>query len=275
MADKAVFNPNTFLIDRIRRGTMFSDTTGEVLWSITQINDATLSMTSETSDVTDAIGNIITQFDRSKNAEFSGSNALWDFGLSAAQFGSEKQVADSEHKIISPIYEQLKADSSHKITLSHTPVTEEGKKESPIQYAYILNNDSTLGTRFHSDATSATIANHTFKIETDTKQLVFPNEIAEGTNIAVFYNYEAENAIMLQNNASEFPKAGKFMLEVIGKDTCDKTATYVAYIVFPNAKLKTDMDLSFASDGGHPFSMQMMQDYCDLEKRLFNIYVAQ
>ena len=80
-------------------------------------------------------------------------------------------------------------------------------------------------------------------------------------NIAVFYDYDAEDAIMLQNNASEFPKAGKFMLEVIGKDTCDKTATYVAYIVFPNAKLKTDMDLSFTTDGGHPFSMQMMQDY--------------
>ena len=80
---------------------------------------------------------------------------------------------------------------------------------------------------------------------------------------------------MLQNNASDFPKAGKFVLEVIGKDTCDKTATYVAYIVFPNAKLKTDMDLNFTSDGGHPFSMQMMQDYCDLEKRLYNIYIAQ
>lgn len=268
MADKAVFNPNTFLIDRIRRGTMFSDTTGEVLWSITQINDATLSMTSETSDVTDAIGNIITQFDRSKNAEFSGSNALWDFGLSAAQFGSEKKVATKESKITVPIYEQLKADGQHKIKLSH-------KAKTQLKYVYALNNDSTLGVRYHLDASNHTGDQFTESDDNGKTEITMPDEVAEGTNIAVFYEYESENAIMLQNNASEFPKAGKFMLEVIGKDTCDKTATYVAYIVFPNAKLKTDMDLSFASDGGHPFSMQMMQDYCDLEKRLFNIYVAQ
>ena len=94
-----MFDLNNFLIDRVRRGTMFSDTTGEALWSITQIKDASLNMTSETADVTDAIGNVITQFDRSKNAEFSGTNALWDLGLSAAQFGSEKKIASATEKI--------------------------------------------------------------------------------------------------------------------------------------------------------------------------------
>ena len=86
---------------------MFSDTTGEALWSITQIKDASLNMSSETSNAVDAIGNIITQFDRSKNAEFSATNALWDLGLSAAQFGHDKQVANETQKIRVPMYEQL------------------------------------------------------------------------------------------------------------------------------------------------------------------------
>ena len=70
------FDLNNFVIDRVRRGTMFSPETGEVLWSITQIKDASLSMTSESADVTDAIGSVIMKFDRSKSAEFSASNAL-------------------------------------------------------------------------------------------------------------------------------------------------------------------------------------------------------
>ena len=53
------FDLNNFVIDRVRRGTMFSPETGEVLWSITQIKDASLSMTSESADVTDAIGSVI------------------------------------------------------------------------------------------------------------------------------------------------------------------------------------------------------------------------
>ena len=259
------FDLNNFLIDRVRRGTMFSDTTGEAMWSITQIKDASLNMTSETADVTDAIGNVITQFDRSKNAEFSGTNALWDLGLSAAQFGSEKQVASSTSKIVTPIYEQLVV-ADGKITLSQVPV---GVTGAEVKYIYGLNGDSTLGTKYElGESATAT----TFTLDASSKTITVPTGVTG--NIAVFYDYEAEEAIMLKNNAVDFPKAGKFILEVIGKDTCDKTATYVAYIVFPNAKLKTDVDLSFTSDGGHPFSMQMMQDYCDLEKRLFNIYIA-
>lgn len=259
------FDLNNFLIDRVRRGTMFSDATGEALWSITQIKDASLNMTSETADVTDAIGSIITQFNRSKNAEFSASNAVWDLGLSAAQFGHEKQIAGTGTKIRVPMYEQL-AVSGGKIVLSHIPA---GTAESEIKYIYALNNDSTLGTKYTlGSAVSAT----EFTLNAATKTITVPTGVTG--NIAVFYDYDAEDAVMLENNASEFPTTGKFVLEVIGKDICDKTATYVAYIVFPNAKLKTDMDMSFTTDGGHPFSMQMMQDYCDLEKRLFTIYVA-
>ena len=260
-----MFDLNNFLIDRVRRGTMFSDTTGEALWSITQIKDASLNMTSETSDVTDAIGNVITQFDRSKNAEFSGTNALWDLSLSAAQFGSNKQVSTAAKTIRTPAYEQL-AVCDGKIVLSHVPA---GTPNAEIKYIYALNSDSTLGTKY---VLGASVSDTEFTLDAADRIIIVPTSITG--NIAVFYEYDAEEAVMLQNNASEFPTAGKFMLEVIGKDTCDKTATYVAYIVFPNAKLKTDMDLSFSTDGGHPFSMQMMQDYCDLEKRLFNIYIA-
>jgi len=259
------FDLNNFLIDRIRRGTMFSDTTGEALWSITQMKDASLNMSSETADVTDAIGNVITQFDRSKNAELSGTNALWDLGLSAAQFGSQKRLATSESKITVPAYEQL-AISGGKVVLKNVPV---GTTGAEIKYIYVLNNDSTLGTKY---VIGSTASETEFSLDAATKTITTPTGLTG--NVAVFYNYAATNAVMLQNNAVDFPKAGRFVLEVIGKDTCDKTATYVAQIVFPNAKLKTDVDLSFTSDGGHPFSMQMMQDYCDLEKRLFNIYIA-
>lgn len=262
----AGFDLNNFLIDRVRRGTMFSDTTGEALWSITQITDATLSMTSETADVTDAIGNIITQFDRSKNAEFSGTNALWDLGLSAAQFGSAKTIATAAATILTPAYEQLRIANA-KVVLAHVP---EGTSGAEVKYIYALNDDSTLGKKY---TVGASVTADTFTVDAANKTINTPTGLTG--NVAVFYDYAAEDAVMLQNNAVDFPKAGKFMLEVIGKDTCDKTATYVAYIVFPNAKLRVDSDLSFTSDGGHPFTITCMQDYCDLEKRLFNIYVAQ
>lgn len=259
------FNLNNFVIDRVRRGTMFSPSTGEVLWSITQIKDASLSMTSESADVTDAIGSVIMKFDRSKNAEFSASNALFDTNLAAAQFGSEKKVAGTDSKIVVPAYEKVTV-ANGKAVLSHVPA---GTAGSEIKYIYALNGDSTLGTRYEVAATASATA---FALDAETKTITVPTGVTG--DIAVFYEYETEEAVMLENNAKDFPKAGKFVMEVVGKDTCNTEKVYYAYVVFPNAKLKPDMDLSFATDGGHPFSMTMMQNYCDPDKRLFNIYIA-
>lgn len=46
-----------------------------------------------------------------------------------------------------------------------------------------------------------------------------------------------------------------------------------AYVVFPNFKLSPDFDWSVATDGTHPFSGKAQQDYCDKEKKLFNIII--
>lgn len=256
------FDLNNFIIDRVRRGTMFSSDTGEVLWSITQIKDASLSMTSESADVTDAIGSVIMKFDRSKSAEFSASNALFDTNLAAAQFGSGKQLASTDEKICVPAYEQKKV-ADGKITLAHTPAGE-------LKYIYALNGDNSLGAKYEL---GESVSESTFTLDAESNTITVPTGVTG--MIAVFYEYESEGAVMLENNASDFPTAGKFVMEVMGKDTCNSGKDYYAYVVFPNAKLKPDMDLSFTTDGGHPFSMTMMQDYCDLEKRLFNIYIAE
>ena len=259
------FDLNNFVIDRVRRGTMFSDTTGEVLWSITQVKDASLKMSGETVDATDAIGSIITQFDRAKNAEFTGSNALWDLGLSAAQFGSKKEVASTGNTISTPAYAQLTV-SGGKVVLPRIPV---GTTGSEIKYIYGLNGDSTLGTKY---SLGTTISATEFTLNAATKTITVPTGVTG--DIAVFYEYAATEAIKLQNNAVDFPTAGRFVLEVIGKDTCDQSATYVAMVVFPKAKLKIDSDLGFQTDSAHSFTMTTMQDYCDLQKNLFNIYIA-
>lgn len=45
-----------FAIDRIRRGMMLHSSTGEMLWSINQIENPSLNVSSETSEAVDALG---------------------------------------------------------------------------------------------------------------------------------------------------------------------------------------------------------------------------
>lgn len=50
------FNISSFVIDRAVRGTMFKKGTWELLWSLNQITDPSISMTADSTDAVDAIG---------------------------------------------------------------------------------------------------------------------------------------------------------------------------------------------------------------------------
>ena len=255
------FDMNNFVIDRIVRGVALSQKDGSVLFSINQIQNASLNCASESTDAVDAMGTPIATFYRAKSAEFSAENALFDLNLMSTQLGTEKKVASATSKILAPAMESFTVVEGGTHTLKHAP------KVAPKEI-YALNGDSTFGVKYvkedEASATAFAIADKTISLPTD---------IAVGTEMFVMYEYETENAVEVVNSAKNFPVGCKFVMEVLGCDVCDQTNLVYAYVIFNNAKLSPDFDWSIATDGTHPFSMRAQQAYCDKEKRLFSIVV--
>ena len=109
------FDLNNFVIDRVVRGIAVSQgdndklgiKTGDVLFSINQITNPSLSCSSESTDAVDALNVPIATFYRAKTAEFSAENALFDMNLLATQTGTKKNVASSANKIAVPCFETI------------------------------------------------------------------------------------------------------------------------------------------------------------------------
>ena len=257
------FDLNNFVIDRIIRGVAISQDKEDptVLFSINQIQNASLNCASESTDAVDAMGTPIATFYRAKSCEFSAENALFDMNLMATQLGTSKKVASADEKIVAPAMETFTVEEGLKHELAHSPKGE-------VREIYALNGDSTFGVKY-TKATSATAEN--FSIADKTISL--PTEIAVGTEMFVMYEYETDKAVEIVNSAKKFPVGCKFIMEVLGCDVCDQTNLVYAYVIFNNAKLSPDFDWSIATDGTHPFSMKAQQDYCDKEKKLFSIVV--
>lgn len=255
------FDLNNFVIDRIIRGVALSQKDDSVLFSINQIQNASLNCASESTDAVDAMGTPIATFYRAKSAEFSAENALFDMSLMATQLGTKKNVASASAKIVAPAMESFVVAEGGKYELKHSP------KAAPAEI-YALNSDSTFGVQYKkataASATEFSIADKTISLPTD---------VAVGTEMFVMYEYETENAVEVVNSAKNFPVGCKFVMEVLGCDVCDQTNLVYAYVIFNNAKLSPDFDWSIATDGTHPFSMKAQQDYCDREKRLFSIVI--
>ena len=255
------FDLNNFVIDRIVRGVALSQKDDSVLFSINQIQNASLNCASESTDAVDAMGTPSATFYRAKSAEFSAENALFDMNLMATQLGTTKKVASSTAKIVVPAMESFTVTAGLKYELKHTP------KTAPTEI-YAINGDSTFGVKYVKATTASATA---FAIAD--KVLTLPTDVSVGTEMFVMYEYETENAVEVVNSAKNFPVGCKFVMEVLGCDVCDQTNLVYAYVIFNNAKLSPDFDWSIATDGTHPFSMKAQQDYCDKEKRLFSIII--
>lgn len=251
------FDINNFVIDRIVRGVALSQKDDSVLFSINQIQNASLNCASESTDAVDAMGTPIATFYRAKTAEFSAENALFDMNLMATQLGTEKKVASDGAKIVVPAMESFTVAEGGKYTLKHKAIA------APAEI-YAINDDSTFGVKYKKAKESAVSDVEFVYTELD-NTLTLPTGLAVGTEMFVMYEYESTEAVEVVNSAKNFPVGCKFIMEVLGCDVCDQTNLIYAYVIFNNAKLSPDFDWSIATDGAHPFSMKAQQDYCDKE----------
>ena len=252
---------NNFVIDRVVRGVALSQTDDSVLFSLNQITNPSLNVTSESTDAVDALGTPIATFYRAKNAEFSAENAIVDLALMATQAGTVKQVASDADKIMTPAFETIDVDGSASYTLKHTPAEE-------IKTIYMLNGDGTLGTAYTKESSASDTA---FAMNGNT--LTPPTGVKKGDQLFVIYEYEATQAVSVINSAKNFPNACKLVLEVLGCDVCDQTKLIFAYLIMPNFKISPDFDWSIATDSTHGFSGKAQQEYCDKERRLFQLII--
>lgn len=214
------------------RGVALSQKDDSVLFSINQIQNASLNCASESTDAVDALGTPIATFYRAKSAEFSAENALYDMNLMATQLGTAKKVASSTSKITVPAMESFTVAEGLKYDLKHTP------KAAPTEI-YALNGDSTFGVKY-TKSTSA----DTEHFSIASKTISLPTGLAVGTDMFVMYEYETENAVEVVNSATQFPVGCKFVMEVLGCDVCDQTNLVYAYVIFNNFKLSPDFDWS-------------------------------
>lgn len=258
------FNPNNFVIDRVLRGDMTSKSDGSYMWSINQVTEPQLSITTESADAVDALGSKIATFYRSKTAEFTANNSIFDLGLFAAQQGNEKEIASSSNKIVCPARETITCPAESKeVVLKHTPI------EKPA-FIFKLNGDDTMGEKLEYSSTGSA---GKFTYDDAEHKITLPTDAVAGTQYFVMYEYESESAVAVVGDAIHFPKAGVFTMEILGTDVCDQDTLIHAFLVFPNSKLKADVDVSFTTDGNHPFTIEANQDYCDSQKVLFKLIV--
>jgi hypothetical protein len=211
-------------------------------------------------------------FDRAKSVEFSAQSSLLDLGLLAAQSGSSVVASDASTIVKSPFFEEVTVPtgSDKETTLKFTP---SASGAVAIPYIYRLKSDGTPIAKVPYASTSSANA---FSFSGAT--LSFHTTADAGERYLVIYEYDGDDTnevVSVTNRADEFPKAGKFIMNVVGADVCDISTSYMGYLILPQAKLTSNFELTFTTEGKHPFTIKAMQEYCSTDKALFQLIVPQ
>ena len=256
---------NNFIIDHVLRGIM-TKKNGEYMWSINQITNPSLNVTlSDTAQAVDALGSPIQEFDRGRSAEFGAENSIFDLSLYAAQMGKDVETASATTKIVVPAFEDFEVTDDGVYTTKKVPTAE-------IKTIYAIKGDGSLGTAYVSGTEASATE---FVYDGTTHTITLPTGLDKGSQLFVMYEYESEKATAVTADAINFPKTGKFVMEVLGTDVCDPDTLIHAYVIFHNAKLDGNVDYTFTTDGTHPFTIKAMQNYCDSQKKLFSIVIPE
>ena len=258
-----MINPNELILDRVRYLTAHDLETKEKIFMLTQLEEPSLNCTAEGEDVTDAVGALITTMYRSKQAEFTATNSLLSLDLAAAQYGSKKEVAGTDNKMVDWTYQFVDFTAESKTAqLDKVPVA------NSINFIYAVENGA---------------ASTSYPVGTGEEgEFVVSDEgvvtAPEGVTGKFFveYQYETESAVRIVNSASEFPEACEVVIYAIFRDVCNENKVYAGKIICPKAKLDpSSVELALTATGKHPFTFKMFKDYCSVNEELFTIIVAE
>lgn len=258
-----------FTIDKIRRITSYAAAPrsaaenhgveikkDDILYTIKDVTGFSISNGGETVDAVDGAGNIIETYLRSKTAEMSGENAIFDMPLAAAMSGTKVQkgaVDISFHDILNV------AKGATEATLTKTP------KVAPT-VVYVVNGDGTLGEALTiGEDGGATYAEGKLTFNTSPA-------VEDAVNVFVPYVYAEENATKFENFADAASIPSRVVVEGLGRDICSHNQVYF-YITAPYAELSYDNEFGFETDGTYSFTINCKKPYCS-EDGLYSVIVV-
>lgn len=269
------FDINEFVIDKPIEGMMFNSA-GSILWNVRDFKDPKLSVSTDTEDAVDALGTPIMQFDRSKKAEFSATKAGLSLDLIAARGGVDKVTASGTATVYVPVWmEATVADDVPTVTLGHTPYAEVGSSAIPYIWAIDPVTKARIA-RYTLDDSAAGAAKFTLSTTT----LTLPTGRTGAVTFLIPYTYASvgsatAGAVEVKYAADLFAPVGQFVMKVLGYSKCDAQTRYYAWVIFPNAKLSGDVDVTLNPGTTDDFKITALPDYCATTKTCFSIIVPE
>ena len=244
------------------------DFDGDLLYTLDQLTNAQIEVSSDPTEITDKRGNIIRQIYNNKTATFTATSALASPVLLNANSGSELEYATAANKIKMPKIVTVAAGGTLDVA--------DAKDIAAIKVMGIFNNGAnghtltaiTSGTPAYDEANNT----YTYLVDTGEKTIKVPAGTDTPTLYLVKYDRDVESGLKMSNLADKFPETIRLTLYVAVMDPCSDSYK-AGYLYIPSFTPDPSVTISFDSENQEiDFNGNINLDFCGTEKLLYTIF---
>jgi hypothetical protein len=252
------FKLGDVIIDRAQFG--YGQTkAGVPLYALTQLKEFSIELTADSTDITDARGNLVYRKYTGKKGEVTAQNAFMNFAVIAAIAATDAEIASGDHTITMPILTTVKAGEKLDIT---------DYVENSIIVSGIYNGG--LGRQYTLAAATAASATE-FAISDN--QLIPPT--AEGeTEYFVKYMKTVKSGAKVSITGKDYPKAHELFVKALAVDKCEPGEFRAVVIHISN--FMPSPEVTLALTGGDSQTMDykgsILTDSCSTEQTMVEVY---
>lgn len=230
--------------------TAFDVVTGGYLFTMDELQNASLAQGEEKIDITGKQGRKLTSLKRNKTLTISGSNGMLSAGMLELQTGSKFKSEATEVMW----YDYLNV-LDNKATTTFTAVGDEGN-----EIAEILVKDGN-GIVVNTLVQSANVDAGKFTYDPATKVIAFNDgELANGTEIVANYQRKIQ-ANVLENMSDVYSGKAVLYVDLMAEDKCSNV--YRVQIKVPKADFSGEFSLEFGDNQTvHNFEAEGLAGAC-------------
>lgn len=230
--------------------TAFDIATGGYLFTLDELQNATIAHSQEKTDVTGKQGRKLSSLKKNKAVTISGTNGLVSGGLLELQVGSK-----FENKKTTVKWTDYATVNSNAASTSYKAV---GPTGAEIDAVYIKNADGTLGDLLTQ---GASVDEKKFTYTPGTKALAFKeSEIADGTEIVIYYSRQIQ-ADVLENLSDSYSGKCTLYVDALAEDKCANVYRVQFYI--PKADFNGEFSLEMGDNQTvHAFDAESLSGAC-------------
>jgi hypothetical protein len=236
----------------------FDIVTGNFLFALDELQNATIAQTQEKTDITGKQGRKLSSLKKNKAVTVSGTNGMVSGGLMEIQTGGT-----FENKLTTVMWTDYLTVSGNAAATTYKAV---GTTGNEIESVYIKNSDGTLGDALTQ---GSEVAEGVFTYDPSTKAIAFKeDEVKDGTEVVVYYLRQIQ-ANVLENLSDNYSGKCSLYIDAFAEDKCSNVYRIQFYIP------KADFNGEFSFEMGdnqtvHAFEAESLAGACGTSGALWN-----